>query len=351
MFCKLFHKTFNWISIFLNLIQSFDLPTDYTETSTTASALKQVHIQQTHKMVSEAEFLASYPQKCPAGSLPGTPGNTDEAQEGALKQLRSELEAAGFKERLDDSTLLRFLRARKFDVALAKEMFENCEKWRKEYGTNTIMQDFHYDEKPLVAKYYPQYYHKTDKDGRPVYFEELGAVNLTEMEKITTQERMLKNLVWEYESVVNYRLPACSRAVGYLVETSCTVMDLKGISISSAYSVLSYVREASYISQNYYPERMGKFYLINAPFGFSTAFRLFKPFLDPVTVSKIFILGSSYQSELLKQIPAENLPSKFGGKSEVDEAAGGLYLSDIGPWRDAKYIGPEGEAPEMFSMK
>ncbi|CCF55632.1 hypothetical protein KAFR_0A01940 [Kazachstania africana CBS 2517] len=298
----------------------------------------------------EKEILDSYPQICPQGSLPGTPGNLDEAQKSALEEFRRELQNAGFVQRLDDATLLRFLRARKFDVKLSKEMFENCEKWRKDYGTDTILEDFHYEEKPLVAKFYPQYYHKTDKDGRPVYFEELGAVNLTEMHKITTEERMLKNLVWEYESVCKYRLPACSRAAGVLVETSCTVMDLKGISISSAYSVLSYVREASYISQNYYPERMGKFYLINAPFGFSTAFRLFKPFLDPVTVSKIFILSSSYQKELLKQIPAENLPTKFGGKSEVDEATGGLYLSDIGPWRDAKFIGPEGEAPQAFSL-
>lgn len=301
--------------------------------------------------VEEAKILESYPQKCAPGSLSGTPGNLTAEQAAALKRLRELLEAAGYKERLDDSTLLRFLRARKFDVALAKEMFINCENWRVKFGTNTIMKDFHYDEKPLVARFYPQYYHKTDKDGRPVYFEELGKVNLTEMYKLTTEERMLKNLVWEYESVVNYRLPACSRAVGHLVETSCTIMDLKGISITSAYSVLGYVREASYISQNYYPERMGKFYLINAPFGFSTAFKLFKPFLDPVTVSKIYILGSSYQKELLNQIPAENLPVKFGGKSKVDDANGGLYLSDIGPWREAKYIGPEGEAPEMFSTK
>lgn len=256
----------------------------------------------------------------------------------------------GYEERLDDSTLLRFLRARKFDVALAKEMFTACEKWRKEYDTDTILTDFKYEEKPLVAKFYPQYYHKTDIEGRPVYIEELGSVNLTEMYKITTQERMLKNLVWEYESFVKYRLPACSRYCGNLVETSCTIMDLKGISISSAYQVLSYVREASYIGQNYYPERMGKFYLINAPFGFSTAFRLFKPFLDPVTVSKIFIHGSSYKKDLLKQIPEENLPAKFGGKSEVSEADGGLYLSDIGPWRDPKFIGPEGEAPQVYHV-
>ena len=297
--------------------------------------------------MSEQEILDTLPEivaKPPLGQT-GFPGYLTDAEKSALEQLRLLVEAQGYTERIDDATLLRFLRARKFDVMKALEMYTACEKWRKEYGTNTILEDFKYEEKPIVAKYYPRYYHKTDKEGRPVYIEELGKVNVTEMYKITTQERMLKNLVWEYESFAKHRLPACSRKAGFLVETSCTILDLKGISITAASQVLSYVREASYIGQNYYPERMGKFYLINAPFGFSTAFRLFKPFLDPVTVSKIFILGSSYKKDLLAQIPAENLPTKFGGTSEVSEAEGGLYLSDIGPWRDPKYIGPEGEAP------
>ncbi|CCH59380.1 hypothetical protein TBLA_0B05520 [Henningerozyma blattae CBS 6284] len=337
------------------------MSTKSTKSASASSAVQSSSASITNKSIKsskstssnlqEKEFLESYPQTCKPGDTPGSPGNTTDAQLKTLKEFRSILKKKGYTERLDDATLLRFLRARKFDLALAEKMFVDCENWRKEFGTNTILEDFHYDEKPIVAKYYPQYYHKTDKDGRPCYFEELGMVNLPDMLKITTQERMLKNLVWEYEAFVKYRLPASSRAVGYLVETSCTIMDLKGISISSAYNVISYVKEASIIGQNYYPERMGKFYLINAPFGFSTAFKLFKPFLDPVTVSKIFILSSSYKKELLKQIPEENLPKKFGGKSEVLEADGGLYLSDVGPWRDAKYIGPEGEAPHAFSLK
>ena len=125
-------------------------------------------------------------------------------------------------------------------------------------------------------------------------------------------------------------------------------MDLKGISISSIYQVVNYVREASKIGQDYYPERMGKFYLINAPFGFSTGFKLFRPFLDPITVSKIFILSTNYSKELLKQIPPENLPTKYGGKSDVSD--NDLLFKDIGPWRDPQYIGPEGEAPESTNL-
>lgn len=247
---------------------------------------------------------------------------------------------------MDDATLLRFLRARKFNVTAAKEMYVKCEEWRVSFGVNTILTDFHYKEKAQVAKYYPQYYHKTDKDGRPVYIEQLGAVNITEMYKITTEERMLKNLVWEYEAFTYFRLPACSRQQNHLVETSCTILDLKGISITTATQVYSYISAASHIGQNYYPERMGKFYVINAPFGFSAVFSVIKKFLDPVTVNKIFVLGSKYQAELLKQIPPQNLPKSLGGQSE---SVGGVELADDGPWRDPQYVGPEGMAPRSSS--
>lgn len=248
----------------------------------------------------------------------------------------------GYEDRTDDATLLRFLRARKFDVPLAQEMWENCEKWRKEFGTNTILEDFWYKEKKEVAKLYPQYYHKTDKEGRPVYVENVGKVNIHEMYKITTQERMLRNLVWEYESFVRHRLPACSRVAGHLIETSCTILDLKGVSLSSASQVYGFLKDASNIGQNYYPERMGTFYLINAPFGFSTVFSVIKRFLDPVTVSKIHVYGSNYKEKLLAQVPPQNLPIKYGGQSTSKI---GVELSDDGPWRDPKFVGPEGMAP------
>jgi len=85
---------------------------------------------------------------------------------------------------------------------------------------------------------------------------------------------------------------------------------------------------------------IGKFYLINAPWGFATVWSVIKRWLDPVTVEKISILGSSYQAELLKQIPKENLPSKFGGECRCP---GGCELSDAGPWQDPQWLGPQGQ--------
>ncbi|TKA74667.1 Sec14 cytosolic factor [Cryomyces minteri] len=276
-----------------------------------------------------------YPTTSPTPQS-GHPGHTTPEQDAQVHQLRMQLEQAGCRDRLDTLTLLRFLRARKFNVALAKQMFLDCEKWRREFGggVDNLVRTFDYKEKAEVFKYYPQYYHKTDKDGRPVYIEQLGHIDLTAMYKITSADRMLQNLVCEYEKLADPRLPACARKYNHLLETCCTIMDLKGVGLSKASSVYSYVGSASAISQNYYPERLGKLYIINAPWGFSGVFSIVKKFLDPVTVSKIHVLGSGYEKELLSQVPKENLPKQFGGSCECP---GGCQLSDAGPWQDPQW--------------
>ncbi|RDB15619.1 Sec14 cytosolic factor [Hypsizygus marmoreus] len=263
--------------------------------------------------------------------LPGRLGNLTVTQQHALEKFKKELIEAGIfvEERMGDTLLLRFLRARRFDVAKAIEMMIAAEQWRKEFGVDDLLNSFDFKEKLEVDKYYPQYYHKMDKDGRPLYIERLGLLDIKALYAVTTQERQLQRLVSEYEKFLAYRLPACSKAIGHPVETSCTILDLQNVSLSNFYRVKDYVFQAATVGQDRYPETMGKFYIINAPWAFSAVWAVIKPWLDPVTVSKVDILGSSYKDTLLRQIPVENLPKEFGG---ICACAGGCSLSDAGPW-------------------
>ncbi|KAJ7219976.1 CRAL-TRIO domain-containing protein [Mycena pura] len=273
---------------------------------------------------------------------PGRLGNLTVIQQHALEKMKKELAAEGHyfeaEPRMNDATMLRFLRARKFDVPKAKQMFIAAEKWRKDFGVDDIVKNFDFPELNLVDKYYPQYYHKIDKDGRPVYVERLGQLDLKALYGVTTQERQLKRLVLEYEKFLSERLPACSAAAGHPVETSCTILDLHNVSLSNFYRVKDYVMQTASIGQNYYPECMGKFYIINAPFLFSTVWGFIKPWLDEVTVAKIDIIGSSYKDKLLAQIDADNLPKIFGGNCSCP---GGCSLSDAGPWNTTVDSGGE----------
>lgn len=63
-----------------------------------------------------------YPTTAPEPQA-GHPGHTTPEQNAQVEQLRMQLEQMGYTERLDTLTLLRFLRARKFDVEAAKTMY------------------------------------------------------------------------------------------------------------------------------------------------------------------------------------------------------------------------------------
>ena len=62
-----------------------------------------------------------YPTTSPETKA-GHPGHTTKEQDAQVHQLRLMLESEGYTSRLDTLTMLRFLRARKFNVQLAKEM-------------------------------------------------------------------------------------------------------------------------------------------------------------------------------------------------------------------------------------
>lgn len=283
-------------------------------------------------------------------NLNGRLGHLTPQQEEALAQFKKELSAEGFydPQKHDDHILLRFLRARKFQIAASKKMWIDYQNWRKEFGTDDILRTFEFPEYPVVKKYYPRFYHKTDKVGRPVYVELLGGVDYKKLMATTDIDRMLKNHVYEYEKLVNYRLPACSKRSGRYLEQSCTILDLKNVYLTQFPTVTSLVRQVSTIAQNYYPEMLGKMYIINAPMLFTTVWAVVKGFLDEVTVSKISILGSNYKKQLLETIDEASLPKMFGGSCDCP---GGCDQADVGPWNDGTVEGyPQEEMEKVFGV-
>jgi len=263
---------------------------------------------------------------------------------GQLEKLRASLEAKNYIRRLDTLTLLRFLRARGMDAEQAEAMFIASEEWRMKENVDELPATFVYDKRDEIFQYYPQYYHKTDKDGRPLYIEELGKIDLTAMNRIIggTEEEagneMRKNLIVEYEKLADPRLPACSRKAGKLIETCCTIMDAKGVGYFIQPSIISFVQSAMKLSQDNYPERLGKLYVINTNWAITAAWKVCSVFLDAVTKDKIHV-GSSIE-ELKKQIPEENLPEYFGGKCRC-EGKLGCRGSNAGPWNEAQYQSPK----------
>jgi hypothetical protein len=99
-----------------------------------------------------------------------------------------------------------------------KLMWTNFIAWRNKEGINEIMTTWDFAERDPVAAIYPQYYHKTDKQGRPLYIERLGTLDVPKLFTITTQERMQRQFAFAFEELFNWRYPACSAVVGRRIE-------------------------------------------------------------------------------------------------------------------------------------
>ena len=266
--------------------------------------------------------------------MSGTMGDLSPEQEKALTEFKHQLTEKQLFDaaRHDDHLLLRFLRARKFDLHKTMEMFTNYLNWRREKNVDDIYENFKFEEYDKVHAIYPRFYHKTDKQGRPVYFEVLGKLDLEQLFKITTRERLEKFFIYEYERLVRHRLPACSQKTGQHIEKSMTVLDLGGCSVMQDLKIKDLLQLIIHIGQNYYPETMGMTFIINAPWLFDTTWNVIKHLMDEVTVKKIQIYktGKNYSNELFSLCEPDTIPANIGGTCKCE---GGCENSDVGPWK------------------
>jgi hypothetical protein len=158
----------------------------------------------------------------------------------------------------------------------------------------------------------------------------LGRIDPAALRAVTTEDRMVKFHVQEYERCAKVIFPVCSWLSRRQIDQTFGIMDVKGVGLSHLTGeVKRLLSVLTKYDQDNYPEMLGRIVIINAPVVFKAVWGLVKPYLNPRTISKIAICGSDYLPELLEYVDADNLPEWLGGRSK------GTLLDDAGPWSDA----------------
>ena len=276
----------------------------------------------TRKHLSKVE-IPPYPE--------GTPGyenksghywpNLNESSAAMLGQIQRWVEDEGID--MSDLTLfcidarltmLRYLRANNFDFKkTTAHMLRNI-AYRQEKNVRELIQKrpedilgFPIEE---LTTMYPHWHSAYDKTGRPVLYKHYGKFDATKLKKMCGGNFDCVTLyhIWEQEMTQKLCYQQ-TLATGKLIETSTGVIDVKDMTFFQVTrDFLAIVQMLAEVDQQLYPETLGRMFIINVPSAFPMAWRLVKPWLDPVTAAKIFIHSSpkEYEAAMSEYVGVNN---------------------------------------------
>jgi hypothetical protein len=236
-----------------------------------------------------------------------------------------------------------------FRVYLTYPAFLRTQTWKKEFGVEDIIQNFpsHHEFQSLRAYWpgthsFPALYAMLEmahpyhfiaaisgltKDGGYIFVERVGQVDPKSLFGHVSNDALLKFHVWTVESHEALRFEQFKKQ-GY----SCPItiiQDAKGFGLRHAYRpAIDFVGKLSKMDNDNYPENMHRLFVINTPAIFGSLFGLLKPLIDPVTLSKVEILGYNYMARLTEQLPLDQLPTIIGGTKEMHFNLAGEFESE-----------------------
>ena len=239
----------------------------------------------------------------------GYAGNLDANQQKALDELRSRnlscIESRDSPPRfiVNDETLLRFLRARKFDVDKAGRMLESHLAWRDKFLPSRLTpNDIAGVLGSGLARFGP--YSKT---GLPVTMIKVEYYDPSKFEGDV--DLFTRYVAFFFERAVT-RLPKGG-------DKGLLFFDMKGWSLrrhATKFS-LKLIAELINIIQAHNPERLEKCILFNTPLIFSGTWAIIKVLIDPVVAGKIQFVSDT--RVMLDLFDKEVLPIEYGGTRDL----------------------------------
>ncbi|XP_032466485.1 alpha-tocopherol transfer protein [Phocoena sinus] len=218
-----------------------------------------------------------------------------------LRRRAGEAGARPARRPLSDAFLLRFLRARDFDLDLAWRLLENYYKWRAECPE--ISADLHPRSILGLLK--------------------AGYVGVLRARDPTGSKVLIYRIAhWDPKVFTAYDVFRVSLITSELivqeVETQRNgikaVFDLEGWQFSHAFQITpSVAKKIAAVLTDSFPLKVRGIHLINEPIIFHAVFSMIKPFLTEKIKERIHMHGDNYKQSLLQHFP-DILPVEYGGK-------------------------------------
>ncbi|CZT00853.1 related to CSR1-phosphatidylinositol transfer protein [Rhynchosporium agropyri] len=218
-----------------------------------------------------------------------------------------------------DALLLRFLRARKWDVEKALVMMVSTMRWRSsevhvdddimKNGELGSLEDANGSDpvkKKLGHDFLAQmrlgksFLHGMDKDGRPMCFVRVRLHKQGEQ----SEESLERYTIFVIESARMILSPP--------VDTACIVFDMTGFSLANMdYAPVKFMIKCFEAN---YPESLGVVLVHKAPWVFQGIWKIIRGWLDPVVASKVQFTNT--KSEMEAFVPASQIIKELDGSED-----------------------------------
>ncbi|KAF4667739.1 hypothetical protein FOL47_003408 [Perkinsus chesapeaki] len=228
---------------------------------------------------------------------------------------------------VEDMNMLRFIRGyshEKERVPATVSYLRGMLRWRKSEGADekmdmlmaTPIRDI--PRCPLVdpecIKPLEWYFYGMSKFGTPVVYMKIpSASTYTKL----GLDRCMEQHVVEMEIIERIKMQL--RYSGWKGYKHMMVIDIKNVGLSHGKgSFVNGFKKQLNIDQYYYPEVLSKMVVVNAGVVISTLWKMVKPWVDPITVSRIKISGSHPVKAISEFVDPKFIPKEYGGEGELE---------------------------------
>nr|XP_019961578.1 PREDICTED: SEC14-like protein 2 [Paralichthys olivaceus] len=245
--------------------------------------------------------------------MSGRVGDLSPKQTEALQQFRERIQdILPQLPAQHDHFLLRWLRARNFNLQKSEAMLRKHVEFRRHMKVDTITTEWRPPE--VIEKYLSGGMCGHDREGSPIWYDVIGPVDPKGLFLSASKQDFIKSKIRDCE-MLQQDCTLQSQRLGKNVESITMIYDVEGLGLKHLWKpAIETYGEILQMFEDNYPEGLKRLFVIKAPKLFPVAFNLVKHFLSENTRHKINILGANWQEVLLKYIDAEELPMIYGGK-------------------------------------